>query len=228
MAYLWANKPTLTTEYFPDGLYQFNSTGAGAINKVVRNGTGDYTAKLPGVGANDGHVQVTAYGSTGSERCKVGGWGPSGTTEFAYVKCFNSSGAPVDSMFTLTYVNHTNILGASACSPFPGIASVYVWANYASKPSYTVIVGSQWYYRYVCTTLPTADTNITRTATGAYSIKPVGFGLSTGDVQVTAYGSGPEYCRVLSWYLAVGIQVQCFNASGAPVDTQFDVTYMSH
>jgi hypothetical protein len=89
-AYLWADQPTAPS-YTPSLAYQFNSSGA--TNTVVRTGVGRYTAKLPNLGSQTGQVQVTAYG-TGSERCKVERWYPSGTTQQVNVRCFTSTGTP--------------------------------------------------------------------------------------------------------------------------------------
>jgi hypothetical protein len=115
MAYLLANHPTARS-YTASSTYSFNSKGA--LNTVTRSGVGAYTARLGSVGSSGGHVQVTAFGD-GGERCNVVNWIPmpvglSIVHEDVSVRCFSSSGAPADSMFTLTYVDQTSLVGASA------------------------------------------------------------------------------------------------------------------
>jgi hypothetical protein len=51
--------------------------------------------------------------------------------------------------------------------------------------------------------------------------------LSTGGVQVTAYGSGPELCVIAYWNVWDGIQTRCYNHSGTPVDTYYNVSFTS-
>jgi len=49
--------------------------------------------------------------------------------------------------------------------------------------------------------------------------------LGTGNVQVTAYGWGNEYCGVVRWNPSEGIRVRCRDANGQPVDTFYDVAF---
>src|SRR5712691_1243489 len=58
----------------PDSLFSFNSSGA--ANSVSRTVTGQYTVSFPNLGASNGTVEVSAYGSP--SRCKVASWSPSG------------------------------------------------------------------------------------------------------------------------------------------------------
>jgi hypothetical protein len=218
MAYLWADQASATSEYTPSASYQFNSTGA--ANTVVRTGVGTYTAKLPGVGSATGHVQVTAYG-TGSERCKVVNWSPSGTTQQVNVKCFTSAGTAGDTRFTLTYVSGISIVGSTCCGGGPGTPTGYDWADQPTSSSYTPSLP----YQFNVTV--GAINTITRSGVGAYAAQFPFQSLDRGDVQVTAYGSASEYCKVASWALSSGVQVRCFNSAGAPVDTRFDVTFLS-
>jgi hypothetical protein len=97
--YVWADQPT-SANYTPWPAYQFNSTGA--TNTITRSGTGSYTVRMPGLAANNGHVQVTAYGY-GSTRCKVANWYASGSDLLVNVQCSTVTGAAVDSMYTASY-----------------------------------------------------------------------------------------------------------------------------
>jgi hypothetical protein len=97
--YVWAHSPT-SDSYEPTGTYSFNSTGG--TNSITRNWTGNYTVRLPGLGRDDGHVQVTAYGG-GSDRCKVGYWYASGSDLLVNVQCSTNTGTAVDTLFAASY-----------------------------------------------------------------------------------------------------------------------------
>lgn len=108
IAYLWADKPRQKS-YTPSRDHQWNSTGR--TNTAERRGPGAYRVRLPGLGTTRGHVQVTAFGATPA-RCKVGAWSPSGKTQVVDVRCFGVTGRPLDSAYTLTYVDGHGLLGS--------------------------------------------------------------------------------------------------------------------
>ena len=57
---------------------------------------------------------------------------------------------------------------------------------------------------------------------------PVRMSASGSNVQITAYGAGPEYCKVVGWSgteTNTNVNVACFDASGAPTDTRFVLVY---
>jgi hypothetical protein len=211
--YVWADQPS-SASYTPYGAYQGNSSGA--TNRITRSGVGAYQVIFPNLGASAGHVQVTAYGY-GSERCKVTGWSPSGADQSVGVRCHTAAGAAVDTYFTATYVRDSNVLGESVCCNSDGNPTAYAWASQPTTASYTPAAAYHfpgW-----------AASTITRTGTGSYQFKtPVG--LDNGNVQVTAYGSGSEYCKVVYWNSSEGVRVQCYTATGNPVDTNFDVSFV--
>jgi hypothetical protein len=205
LAYLWADRPG--NPVTPPA-YQFNS--AGGTNTVNRTGVGEYTAQLPLLGASAGHVQVTAYGAAPA-RCKVVGWGPSGTTQLVNVRCFNAAGALQNHRFTLTYARNTSILRITPAA--------YAWAD---SPTAGVYIPSAS-YRFNSF----GGTNtIRRLGTGVYRVETFGQPLGNGYVAVTAYGTSADYCKVVSWTPTNGIQVTCFTAAGAPVDSRFDVVFL--
>jgi hypothetical protein len=217
-AYLWANQPT-TASYTPSSIYQWNSKSA--TNTVNRLGVGKYQAILPSLNVVGGTVLVTAYGS-GSERCKVVAWVPSGSNTLVNVNCFNSSGSPVDTTYNLSYM--TDVVVGLDTSPGPHYGG-YVWANNSTASSYTPLST----YRLNNTG---GGHSITRTATGTYTVnfsylKP----SNRTTAQVTAYGSTGEYCTVNSWDSdgrgGTNVNVRCFNNLGSPVDTKFTLTYLT-
>jgi hypothetical protein len=213
-AYVWANKPT-TASYVPSQPYQANSSGA--VNQIKRRGTGSYLVELPNLGQEAGHVQVTAYGP-GPKRCKVGSWGPVGTKQDIRVFCYAPSGNPADSRFTLTYVRDGNVLNEPICCRPDGNPTAYAWADRPSDASYT----PEPLYQFTDSAPPIT---ISRLATGSYAVH-VPDDLSSGNVQVTAYGRGSAQCKVNFWTPAAGIRVLCFSTTGSPVDTRFDVSFV--
>jgi hypothetical protein len=211
--YAWANEPT-SPSYTPSTSYQGNTTGA--TNTITRSGVGAYQVIFPNLAAAAGHAQVTAYGA-GSERCKVAGWGPSGGAQAVSVRCFTAAGAAADTLFTITYVRDGNVLGETVCCGPNGNPTAYAWADQPTAASYAPASAYQfpgW-----------ASSTITRAGTGDYMFKtPVNLG--DGNVQVTAYGGGSEYCKVVNWNDVDGVRVHCYTAAGAPVDTFFDVSFV--
>jgi hypothetical protein len=111
---------------------------------------------------------------------------------------------------------------ASLCS-IPTQASGFVWAG--GSPSGASPVTSGYSHN------STGGTNThTPTGTGTYRVDFPGLGLEYGgNVQVTAYGSGSERCKVNSWGASGGTlsaYVSCFNAAGAPANTLFTASYV--
>ncbi|HEY3181299.1 MAG TPA: hypothetical protein VGJ77_00570 [Gaiellaceae bacterium] len=98
----------------------------------------------------------------------------------------------------------------------------YVWANDATAASYTP---NTQYQRNSTGALNTIE----RTGTGAYTVHFTKLGIYYGGtVDVTAYGSGSENCKVGSWGPSLSdmrVYVRCFDAAGSPVDTQFAAAF---
>jgi hypothetical protein len=210
VAYVWANNPT-SPSYTPSTSYNFNPSGA--LNTITRLGTGYYDVQLPNMATSGGDVELTAYGSD-SSRCKVSNWSPLGSTEYVYVRCYNTAGAPIDTYFTLTFASSTSIDGG------PAVGSAYVWANNPTSPSYTP---SSWYQFNSGGTV----NSITRLGTGSYAVSLPLQNLGVGDVQVTAYGPGSQSCRVSSWTPGSGVVVSCTDTNGVPTDTYFDMAFLN-
>jgi hypothetical protein len=117
-AYAWASDPWTTTNYTPDTTYQGGAllTDCGSTNptpapvSIARQSTGVYTVNFPGMPFSDNpsdvfmqsNVKVTAYGWSG-EYCSVSYWTGDSASASASVVCFDVSGNPIDSYFTVTY-----------------------------------------------------------------------------------------------------------------------------
>jgi hypothetical protein len=216
----WQGRPMAYMKVSPPNfVFQWGFNSSGAANSVTRTGSGAYEVRLPNLGASAGHVQVTAFAR--SARCKVRLWGPDGTTQVVHVLCFDENGNPVDNIgFFLTYVERLNILGLATGFDPDGHDSAYAWANQqATQDWYT----PHTFYQFANFTNDAGTAR--RTSTGDYVVKFRDVNLDTGNVQVTAYGPGSEYCGVVNWMSFTGIRVTCHNAAGQPVDTRFDVAF---
>ncbi|MCG8417159.1 MAG: serine protease [Proteobacteria bacterium] len=210
-AYLWANNATAAS-YTPSATYQWNS--GGGLNTIQRTGIGAYAVTLPdqAPAPRGGTVQVTGYGDTG-DYCKVGNWSPSGTSMRINVRCFDTSGAAVDSRFTL-YYSSTRAAG--------GLSGGHAWANNATSASYNP--SPNWEYTEIFSSGEVAaPTTATRTGTGLYSMTYPSLSPFGSTALVTAYGYSSEYCKIRYWggSGSVSVSIGCFDASGASVDTQY-------
>jgi hypothetical protein len=215
--YLWATRPT-ESFYTPPLEYQWNVTGA--RNTVQRHGVGDYTATFTGVSFDEGTVEVTAAGGENTY-CKVQWWGGGSVG----VSCFGAGGEPADSMFTLLHTGGTTV----GRSPNGTPAFHYAWAHDASAESYTL--GPQYHFGNLAPQCASTDamTMLHRTP-GNYEATIPGFN-EFGNVQVAAYGTSPDYCKVEGWWRSgdadTTVRVFCFDRFGAPVDSQFVLVYSS-
>jgi hypothetical protein len=100
--FVWGN-----TTPQPSSFYQSDSYG-GHDATMQQIGSGFYRVHLPGVKSiNDSTAQVSAYGS-GDAYCTVNSWSTdvSSNGTAVDVRCFNSAGTAVDSMFTLHYLTN--------------------------------------------------------------------------------------------------------------------------
>lgn len=217
-AYLWANQPSIAS-YTPDPAYQWNARGL--ANTVRRISPGRYQVTLLGLNALGGTVMVTAYG-TGNERCKVGGWYPSGGDTVVDVHGFDAAGNPADTRFTLSFITDVGLGdGITGNQPYGG----FVWANEAAAAAYTPDM------TYQKNTAGGSNT-ISRTAIGSYVVRfPALAPSNSTTALVTAYGSSSDYCTIQGWgsdgNSGTNITVRCFNSTGTPVDTQFTLLYLT-
>jgi hypothetical protein len=85
-------------------------------------------------------------------------------------------------------------------------------------------VGYPWAYATSNLTITSSNTG-----TGTYVVNFPGIGGAGGNVQVVAYGSGSERCKVSSWGstgTTENVYVSCTTAAGAPVNTNFVVHFV--
>lgn len=114
----------------------------------------------------------------------------------------------------------------------------YVWANNAS-PAIGVPYIPSATYSYNTVGRAAANT-VTRTGVGVYTVTCKGVGGGSlfagsgtwgagGHVQVTAYGSNANHCKVNSWGTGAPnftASVSCYNPAGTRADTLFDLLFV--
>ncbi|HEY7372900.1 MAG TPA: hypothetical protein VIF57_12110 [Polyangia bacterium] len=226
--------------------YAVRDNTSSASNTVTRLAKGHYRVDFPhlaqptGVETQpdaNGIVEITGFNVLGSlnVRCKPSTWYvSSGDTLSVEVWCFKPSGVTWDSFFLVNYLKRwTDFI-----DPMQDGAYVYVSnATSALGTTYTVTDPHSW------NSMQQAIT-VTRVGTGEYDLYFVGqrpgypFTVpngcsdappySGGTVEVTAVGSGPEFCKVWQWGdtgTDTYVGVNCFDVNGNPADSRFNVKY---
>ncbi len=217
--YVWADRPSAPF-YTPSSAYQWNSKNR--TNKVRRTRQGNYEVQFPGLNQLGGTVLVTAYGTT-PDRCKVKNWSQTGNDTIVRVGCFDTTGRPVDTKYTLSYMSDVALGVKFSEEQHDG---GFLWANNPDTPSYAP---SKTYQ------LNSAgpDHKVTRLAEGTYiahlpNLKP----LNKSTSLVTAYGGGREYCTINRWNSdgngGTKARVQCFNTFGNRADSKFTLLYLTN
>src|SRR5262249_44712191 len=126
-AYIWADQPSAMS-YQPASFYNWNSSGV--ANSVAHGGAGVYKVTLPSSDTSGGSFEVTAYG-LGPEHCKLQNWVPSadGKGVVATVLCFDATGSPLDTRFSLHYLQNHSVRIFDAGG--------YAWGDNPTASSYT-------------------------------------------------------------------------------------------
>jgi hypothetical protein len=188
--------------------YSYNS--AGGTNTITVLGTGQYRVDMPNLGSTfGGDVQVTGYGN-GDKYCKVVNWGSNGSTLQIFVNCFSNNGLAATSFFYVNYLRRTDA---------PGAEGAYVWAFDPSSASYDAGSAYSW------NSSGGANTITHTPGSNTYAVTLAGQNLNGGTVEVTAYGSGNAYCKVVNWGFST-VNVACFSAgNGLPVESRFDLVF---
>lgn len=192
---------------------EYNSSGA--VNSVSKVGTGQWNAWLPGLGqaSEAGNLQVTAVDPKQGARCKVTNWAPSASGQNVSVSCYNSSDAPYDTQWTLSYAYQRALYGGS----YPPKLYGYLWFN-GSVPALTNYNSAG------------GSNSLSTSGDNAEVILP-DVANTPDDAQVTAFGDGPGYCDLTSPWARSGstatVFVTCYNPGGAPVEAPFFAAYTS-
>jgi hypothetical protein len=183
--------------------FSFNPSGQPIT--VQNTATGAYTvtfagnSAIPGNGGG-GHIQVTAYGTSIGQHCKVLGWGANYNV---FVRCFDRAGNPANSLFTISLIQANNTKNIS-----------YAWVD---SPTAATSTPSSTYARSAGTIA------VSRIGTGNYNVQFAGLNAQGGTVQVTAYGADSASCQAERWTSpGLTATVTCRTAVG-PADSQFTI-----
>jgi hypothetical protein len=210
----WARHDGRREPYAPDDRYSYNSSGA--TNQISMAWDGNFTVTFPGLGGEDGNVQVVALGP-GTERCKAGGW--QGRPDLQVnVHCYNQAGHFVNTPF-LVYFFATDDTATSTREV--GHARYDVPVGLDSPPPDPAF---QWNSSGA---LPTT----TRLEAGSYVVRFTDLAHANGAAIVTALGVDRNFCQVLDSgrYTEGGVagtqvHVWCFDGSRL-ADTSFALRY---
>lgn len=126
------------------------------------------------------------------------------------VRCFDSSGAPVNAAFTVNQAG-TNALALTGVGAF---------AQVRGDGSLDT--------RYDFNACPLGTTTSSRTDVGRYLLSHTLVAESPSSYQVSAYDNGPSYCKLESVAgpgTTATSTVACYSAAGAPADVGFVSSY---
>lgn len=182
-----------------------------AATTVSVIGVGRYEVVFPGQAAAGGVVHVTAINNA-PHWCQVDGFGAFGADERVRISCYRVGGALDPSSFSAIF--------SSSSGPAAG-AGRFGYVH--SQPSGALI--SQY-------NSAGAGNTVTPGGIGQWLVKFPGLatpGPMDGSLQATAVSPQiPARCKVSGWSSSLSgqqVKVACFGAGGAPLDTQFTLTY---
>ncbi|MFI5729055.1 hypothetical protein ACIA49_02975 [Kribbella sp. NPDC051587] len=199
----WALWDQTAGAVVPTGTWPGGST-------VVPVAFGRYQVKLVGQGAPQGVVHVTAINNA-PHWCQAENWGVSGADEIINIACYRVGGALDVSSFSVFFVRAS---GGPAPGPY----------GYVDSPPSGGIIS-----QYNSAGAPNTSTNL---GVGQYQVKfpsLVAGGTLDGSLQATAVN--PQQgarCKVRNWVSSGSgqdVNVLCFNAVGALLNTRFTLTY---
>ncbi|MFC6086754.1 hypothetical protein [Sphaerisporangium aureirubrum] len=200
----------------------FNSSGA--VNTVMPTGTGIWTVTLPGIGSAGlaGGIQVTASDASLPARCKVSAWAPIAAAQRIQVRCHNATNVPLNTGWYLTYQFRRALTGGVAPPQYFG----YTFDNTPANPGPYVPAPPAINFNSVG-----SFNEIQSAAVGQRLVTFHLIGVLPDNVQVTAFGPGPEFCNLVSIWNTSGMEarvrnVACYNA-GTRLDYASMVSYNS-
>lgn len=216
--------------------------GSRGAASVSRTGAGTYVVTFANMASGGGVVHVTARGdgsAATSNSCQAVSWRYSGTwvspaDENINVSCFDTSGRPSDTGFTVSYNSRPNL-----SAPQSGDFEIYdyLWADQPTAAGYTP---SPMYQYNSVKSDPILRNTVNRLSTGSWVVHLLGrndlpynagrIDYPGGEALVTAYGPTPTRCRtagIVPNHTTYGqdIYVLCHDYSGNAVDARFSLSY---
>lgn len=212
-ALAWLNRPDVPTYTVGNGYW--TSTGGDIL--VERDGPGLYTVRFAGLAAGPGQrqaVAVSAYGAGFVGRCAVAGYGNSGSDLEVDVRCYDSTGAPVDSRFDILVAPAGFSNGRHAFAVTPDEVGGLLPAARAHSSEGTAI-------------------HIERVGTGHYDVTFAGLSREAvsssiaESFHVTSWGQSTNWCKIGGWETVdtvnVRLTVYCYTVAGQRADARFSV-----
>ncbi|MCP2328236.1 hypothetical protein HDA40_006743 [Hamadaea flava] len=213
-AYFWAHDAYSATPYTPSTAYSYDSTGGSPL--AWRQSQGVYMVQIPTVDAHypadndDGHYQITAYGTT-AVRCEVHGENDETPTPIG-VFCVDANGNPADTRFSVSYSRGVNVLGTTTTR-----GNAYFRHSWGDPASY-----------YATGFWNTGGTpTVTYLAVGRYRVTFPGLSIPYGYAQSGSRGDPSTYCATAYWG-SNAVTVNCYNnVTDTYADSDFTVAFTS-
>jgi uncharacterized protein YjdB len=213
-AFALANQPS-SGAYTPSLADQFAS-GGGAIT-VARQSDGVYDVTIPNSakGAGQREVVLVSGAAATNITCQIGSWNTAGSGTVARVNCFAPTGIAADGQYSIWLAESGTLAGRFG----------FTWADQPTTDTYNP--NPSW-----SGNSSGGAITITRTGTGAYTVRWSGLARTAGQLEETvmvgAYGSVPRRCNVASWDALSGpdllANVRCTDLNGAAADSRFVAT----
>lgn len=202
--------------------WSFNPTGG--TNSIDRIGPGAYFVHLPGLTDGMGNVQITAFGVT-SNFCHPTGWLQVPGEVLVGALCWDASGQPADTAFSLRYSAHDRGSEQDSRS-FAALENPLL-------PTYTPLAAYQ--DNDLAQNIGLSLTSVVRRGTGSYTVTVQQMPDRARAVAlITAINdSVPRFCKPTGWSLgpqgqSTNIDVVCFDAAGRPADSQLAQLFFHH
>jgi hypothetical protein len=191
----------------PPAQTTYNPSGGGAA--LIRESTGLYTMRFPGLNSFRGVPVVTPMGDQ-DRMCQVRNYTLDGSDLNIRIACFTNTGALADAIFAVKYEGRQ----ASQALPFD---LGFAWADNTTAALYTPNTNYNWNPFHDSATVNRAG----NTATGQFirfPSFPAPASNNHSTAMVTAYGpsSSPTHCKPTSWF-ADQLNVRCYGPSGTAV-----------
>jgi hypothetical protein len=224
-AYLRDDTPTAATSTPADS---YNSAQSGGVS-IQRDAVGHYIISFAGDSFRPAgnNLQVNAVGDT-TATCNALGRVSTGGGQQVFVGCADGT-KPVDAPFALVFAARHAVVPANVAFAyaFPGVTSARGTVQLPLGP-----VTPAW-DRFSVNTAGETNT-VTHIAAGRYELSLRQVAHSPDYVAVSPYGDALHRCAVTGWqspsagpFGDATVTVSCVDATGAPSDSFFSLTYLS-